>query len=594
MNNRKVLENKDLIFLLKILNKAYNLIDKKLINKFSTHFHINAEASKIIIRRNLVPLTYFFFENLLLISRHNKKEKNYTNLINFKYNFNQIEDFEESISKQKLNKYFLNFISNSFYASQKIKNHKFKDYLFIETKLKIFNNNINNLFKLNNNFLVNFFLRLEKYFFRFLPIFFRIPTLHLSQLQSVFFKHGWYIFFLKNLNYKWTCEKVSINKKERSFFFYKILPDNFYLKFLSNSKIKNINYKLLSKVFDNFIANAFPISFFENFERNFKFAYKKIINSKYKIILSSGDFDTNSVFYNCAAKNNDFKIIKIQHGGYEGYIDKIPRYYEMEYITADYFLSWGWNKIINNYNNTKTKTKILPMPSPWLSERKEYFANALSKKSNKKYDILFMLNKIRDYNLAPSGVNNSNTSKNIYALQNFKKLLELFSENDFTVNFKFYGEKDYIFYTQNLNKEFNFKNNIHFSENYDKGLNANLVSQYKLVVWDVPGTGFLECLATRIPTLCFIDKNVIQIHQSANFIFTMLKNVGIISYNYNDLLKNAHFFMKNEKKWLYNKKRSFVIKKFTNQFARTNVSWKKIWFNKIKNIALKYEQRKII
>jgi len=93
MNNRKVLENKDLIFLNKILNKAYNLIDKKLINKFSTHFHINAEASKIIIRRNLVPLTYFFFENLLLISRHNKKKKNYTNFINFKYNFKKIKNF---------------------------------------------------------------------------------------------------------------------------------------------------------------------------------------------------------------------------------------------------------------------------------------------------------------------------------------------------------------------------------------------------------------------------------------------------------------------------------------------------------------------
>lgn len=587
MNDRKVLRNNDLIFLNKILNKAYNLIDKKLVNKFSTRFNIRAEASKIIVRRNLVPLTYFFFENLLLISRNNYKKKNYNNFISFKYNFNQIEDFEESICKKNFNKNFLNFISNSFYAPQKIKKNKFKKYLFIYSKLKDSNNNINNLFELNYSILVRFFLLIEKYFFRFLPIFFRIPTLHLSQLQNVFFKHGWYIFFLKNLNYKWTCEKVSINKKERSFFFYKILPDNFYLKFLSSSKIKNIKYKLLSKVFDNFIANAFPISFFENFERNLKFAYKKIINSKYKIILSSGDFNTNSVFYNCAAKNNDFKIIKIQHGGYEGYVDKIPRYYEMEYITADYFLSWGWNKIINNYN--KTKTKILPLPSPWLSERKQYFANALSKKSKKKYDILFMLSKIRDYNLAPSGVNNINTSTNIYILQNFKKLLELFSENDFSVNFKFYSEKDYIFFTQNLNKEFNFKNNIHFSKNYDKGLNANLISQFKLVVWDIPGTGFLECLATRIPTLCFIDKNVLQIHQSANFIFTKLKNVGIISYNHNDLLKNVRLFIENQNKWLFNKKRLFVVKKFTHQFARTNVNWKKIWFNKIKNIALRYE-----
>ena len=588
MNNRKVLTKKDLILLSNILNKAYNLIDKKLIIKFSEHFNINAAASKIIIRRNLVPLTYFFFENLLLISRYNNKNKNYTNHINFKYSFSQIEDFEESISKQKFNRYFFKFISESFYASQKKKNQKYKEYMFLGSKTKTSNNNINNLFKLNHNFLIKFFLRFEKYFFRFCPIFFRIPTLHLSQLQNVFFKYGWYIFFLKNLNYTWTYKKTPINKKKRSFFFHKILPDNFYVKFLSNSKIKNINYKLLSQVFDHFIMNTFPLSFFENFKINLKFANKKIINSKYKIILSSGDFDTNSIFYNCAAKNNDFKIIKIQHGGYEGYIDKIPKYYELEYVTADYFLSWGWNKIINNHN--KIKTKILPMPSPWLTERKKYFTKALSKKLIKKYDILLMPNKIRDYNIAPSGINNVNTSTTIYALQNFKKIVELLNKENLTVYCKFYSRKDYDFFTQNLNKKFKYFSNIHFSKNHDKGLNVNLISQCKLVIWDVPGTGFLECLASKIPTLCFVDKKIIQVHKSANFIFTKLKNSDIMSYNLNDLLKNINIFMKDDKKWLFNKKRLSVVIKFTNQFARTNDNWKKIWINKIKNIALRYER----
>ena len=334
--------------------------------------------------------------------------------------------------------------------------------------------------------------------------------------------------------------------------------------------------------------NTFPLSFFENFETNLKFANKKIINSKYKIILSSGDFDTHSVFLNCAAKNNDFKLIKIQHGGYEGYVDKIPKYYEMEYISADYFLSWGWNKIINNYN--KIKTIILPLPSPWLTERKEYFAKALSKKSIKKYDILFMPNKIRDYNIAPSGVNNSNTSTNIYALQNFKKIVELFSKENFTVYCKFYSRKEYIFFTQNLDKKFKYFKNIHFSQIPEKGLNSNLISQCKLVIWDVPGTGFLECLATKIPTLCFIDKNIIKIHQSVNFIFAKLINSNILSYNLDGLLKNIHIFIKDEEKWLFNKERLLAIKKFTYQFARTNINWKKIWMKKIKNIALRYEQ----
>ena len=588
MNNRRVLNDKDLISLSKILSKAYNLIDKKLINKFSKHFNINDASSKIIIRRNLVPLTYFFFENLLLLSRYNLKKKNYTKNINFKYNFSQIEDFEGNIRKEKFNRYFFNFIIESFYPSQQRKNQKYKEYMFINYKLKTNDNYKNNLFSLNHNFLSKLFLRLEKFFFRFFPFLSRIPTLHLSQLQNVFFKYGWYIFFLKNLNYNWTYKKISINKKQRSFFFSKILPDSFYVNFLSNSKIKNINYKFLSQVFDCFIMNSFPLSFFENFKANLNFANKKIINSKYKIILSSGDHDTNSVFYNCAAKNNDFKIVKIQHGGYEGYIDKIPTYYEMDYITADYFLSWGWDKIVNNHN--KIKTKILPMPSPWLTERKEYFTKAIFNKTIKKYDILLMPNKIREYNIAPSGTNNVNTSTNIYALQNFIKLVELLKKENLTTYCKFYNEKNYNFFTQNLNKKLKYFPNIHFSKNYDKGLTVNLISQCKLVLWDVPGTGFLECLASRIPTLCFIDKKIIQIHKSAYVIFTKLKKSGIVNYNLNDLIKNADIFIKDDKKWISNKKRVSTVKKFTHQFARTDDNWKKIWIHKIKNIAQRYER----
>ena len=61
MKYRKVLNNKDLISLSKSLNLAYGLVDENLIHKFSKKFSINNKSAKIIIRRNMVPLTYFFF-----------------------------------------------------------------------------------------------------------------------------------------------------------------------------------------------------------------------------------------------------------------------------------------------------------------------------------------------------------------------------------------------------------------------------------------------------------------------------------------------------------------------------------------------------
>ena len=82
-----------------------------------------------------------------------------------------------------------------------------------------------------------------------------------------------------------------------------------------------------------------------------------------------------------------FKIIKIQHGGYEGYVDQIPRYYEIEYASADYFFSWGWTDLVDKKD--KLNMKILPMPSPWLSERKKNILIKLVTVITRKYSIYY-------------------------------------------------------------------------------------------------------------------------------------------------------------------------------------------------------------
>ena len=57
---QKSFKYKELISLSKSLNLAYELVDRNLIHKFSKKFSINKKSAKIIIRRNMVPLTYFF------------------------------------------------------------------------------------------------------------------------------------------------------------------------------------------------------------------------------------------------------------------------------------------------------------------------------------------------------------------------------------------------------------------------------------------------------------------------------------------------------------------------------------------------------
>ena len=229
---------------------------------------------------------------------------------------------------------------------------------------------------------------------------------HISQLQSSFYSKGWYLYFLKNLDYDFKSNNVNINHTKRKTFFSSVLPVSFFNKFIIKFNLKGLSPDFVHKVFHDFFISSFPISFFENFQDNFNEASLRLMYTKKKIILCSGDYSTRSIFLNCAAKNKKFKIIKIQHGGYEGYSNYLPRYNEIEYATADYFLSWGWKEIVGKKKNQKIK--VIPMPSPWLSDRKLYFAETNQNFNSKKYDILFMPSKILDFQTSPFDINNIN------------------------------------------------------------------------------------------------------------------------------------------------------------------------------------------
>ena len=192
MKYRKVLNNKDLISLSKSLNLAYGLVDENLIHKFSKKFSINNKSAEIIIRRNMVPLTYFFFYNFLILSKNFKFKLINREKINFQFSFQKIENFEDFISKKKFNKNFLSLLKKNFFISNK--KNDINDFLADEIKTEDSQDIKNNLFIIGQKYLLKFFILLENYLFRFLPSFQKIPVLHLSQLQNSFFVKDRYMF----------------------------------------------------------------------------------------------------------------------------------------------------------------------------------------------------------------------------------------------------------------------------------------------------------------------------------------------------------------------------------------------------------------
>ena len=106
-NNKKIL-----VALNELLSSAYEIADKKLINKFSKNFLVSEEASRIVLRRTTVPLIFYFFQNLVFLSKQKYKLKKKLKLIEFKHFFLSIEKFESATSNKNFNIKFVNYCSN--------------------------------------------------------------------------------------------------------------------------------------------------------------------------------------------------------------------------------------------------------------------------------------------------------------------------------------------------------------------------------------------------------------------------------------------------------------------------------------------------
>ena len=116
-------------------------------------------------------------------------------------------------------------------------------------------------------------------------------------------------------------------------------------------------------------------------------------------------------------------------------------------------------------------------------------------------------------------------------------------------------------------------------DNFDKGLSPNLVSNYDFILFDHPGTGFLECLAYKIPTIIIWDKSFSKENQSSKNEFKKLKSLKILYEKLDQLkpiLKNyTHFLRK-----INNPK----VNDFKSKYINIDVQWRKKWLNFLNNL----------
>ncbi len=564
-----------LIKLNKFLSKGYEIADQNFYNSFSVSNKLKKDSALIITRRIFPVIIQLFFIKVLKVYSNKKLQKRDVEIKGLNLSFNTIQELENKLVDENFNFTIDQFIHDHIY-----KKRLNKKKLASSSKKVFVPLYKNNLYQINEMILSKILIKLEYYIFKYVPFFSRIPTLHLSQMSGIFFKKGWFIFFLKNLDYDFISNYKSYDIKERNLILKKLLPSKYFKDFQSEFNLDIKNKTILEKLFNQFMINLFPTTFLENFYLNFTKANKILKGSKSKIVISSGCFSTSNIFLLCAAKENDFKLVNIQHGGLEGYVNHIPIYNEIEYVIADTYLSWGWSKI-----STNKGLNILPISSPWLSERKLLFKRNKKVNLNDKIDVLYMPRKAINLRTTPYGRNNVIESDLIYSKIDFLNIINSLENNKFSSVCKFYDIHSSKFYKKVIENEKNNYKIVNFSLSLEKGISRNMVNNHKLILWDLPGTGFLECIACNIPTICCNNSNVMKINKCSQSFFDELKSVGVYCESIDDMNLFIKNFLKNPEEWITNKKRNLVLKKISYIFARVEKDWSKEWLKTIKSIA---------
>lgn len=576
--NGVVLEKWETLELSEQLAKLYiDLIEYLSLNYFVKH-ELQQNSLQIILRTAIVPITHCFFERLIRLNKIVKvsKCKPRVEAQGLFLTPNTIEEFHENVGTEQFNQSIISLLSEVWGLECINSNEVINPNEVINSNLKLSKAFKNNLFKINSKFSIYKLLgRIDQYT-KWLPPLGRFPVLTLSNSTGAFRKRFFYLRNFKVLDECWLLEPVTVDLGLRRVMFNESqLALNAINSFLSNYSFSDKQKKIVTRLYFEFVKASFPLQFLEGFQNNCKSARRALLPFKAKALLFSGEFGTRSTFILGIAKSMGFKLICAQHGGYYGYLKDISVFLESEWAKCDVFITWGWTKLPNH--PAIMQMLAYPLPSPWLSERKFYWKDLVIG-FEKPFDILWMPNQMRTYTAAPQGA--SSIRRDV--IDDFAKLMidfvKIATKSKIRVYCKPYNPTTVYLMSTTYDTMSDIGGNFfELADNFDKGLSYELLNKSKLVLWDQPGTGFMECIACNIPTIVLWPRTYSEEEAWCINDFKCLEEVGLIHRTVESLINEIQCFLINPVAWISDSQRKLAIQNFANKYALTDDQWWKTW-----------------
>ena len=409
----------------------------------------------------------------------------------------------------------------------------------------------------------------------------RVPALSMAYSTSALKARSFYFRLLSELPYQWTpatppadavlredCVASAVSAAQPAL-----------TRFMTEAGFDRALWPQLGAAFTAFLQDLYPSALLEGIPDNMRRGLELLSRHRGGALLFASAGSTSDAFTLAAARELGMTIVGCQHGGHYGYIDDFVDPEELEYAFCDVFVSWGWTKLSDN--PSCRGVHVMPLPDPWLSERRNYWARMLPATAffaDKPFDLLLMTNKVYRFTPAPAGAMLSRADLIEDFSAGLKALVSEATKRRVRVLHKPYNADTRVQLRATLEELKRLGGDCYQErEPLDKGLSPELLSQCRIVVWDQPGTGFLECLVSKIPTLVFWPRAYNREAPWAAEAFASLEYAGIVHRSAEGLCAQAKSFAADPASWMQDPARLAAVSAFCRAYAWTDDRWASRW-----------------
>jgi hypothetical protein len=561
----------EMLQLSQIYSRLYGTYISRLSARLASQFDITDPAASLLARRALVPLIHCFMDRLLRVKKAIDCAPNQLVTPRQKLfpTFDTIEAFEQcAVNNPAFNQSMIWFVGRVWQLPES--DPVPEQPLF--TPQVGFKNNLFRLYPRTPLWLIKkIWLRLMGLLPRS-----RFPALTMANATGAFLQHGFYSKYLGDVSPKWPLAVVSIDRELRE----KLFSDDFIEDselnvFLIELELEVHEQKRAGVLFKDFMQCYYPSSLLEAIPQNMKQALQALQPFKKRALISSSGRDSRSAYVVAGAKQMGLSIIDHQHGGHYGYLEDMSPILELEYPGVNQFISWGWSRLPDH--SAVKGVSVIELPSPWLSERKRYWKKLILG-GEREYDFLLMPNMVKRFPAAPQGASTSRIDLIQEFAASLKHLVSKATEGGIRILHKPYNTTTVNLLTKTM-RELELIGGPQYccEQQLDKGLTHELVQRCHVVLWDQPGTGFLECLSSNIPTMVYWPRTYNQEEAWVKPSFLELERLGIVHRDIDTLLEEFKKFKVSPESWMNNLERVALVNRFCRQFAWTSEEWPQYW-----------------